>query len=172
MANRSKAEEEQDFSGYVDKAPTELQERFTAWIPEVTGFDPNGCKSKSAAFAEGVRLAVSLRMPFQRSPENQELLAERRAAAEQAEEPAAPKKTAAPAKKVAAKKAAPPAPEETRGRRGRPAKTVKAAVAPVETEPAEEPAEEASETSTVTPHRARGRGRPARRRSASDEAPF
>jgi hypothetical protein len=171
MSNTSKAEEEQDFTGYAEKEPTDLQTRFTDWIPEVTGFDPNGCKSKAAAFAEGVRLAVSLRMPFQRSPENQELLAERRAAAgTRAEEPAAPKK-AAPAKKAAAKKAVPAAAEESPRRRGRPAKAAKAAVH-VESEPADEPAEEASEPEAVTPHRARGRGRPARRSRASAEAPF
>jgi hypothetical protein len=160
MSNTSKAEEEQDFTGYAEKEPTDLQTRFTDWIPEVTGFDPNGCKSKAAAFAEGVRLAVSLRMPFQRSPENQELLAERRAAAgTRAEEPAAPKK------------AVPAAAEESPRRRGRPAKAAKAAVH-VESEPADEPAEEASEPEAVTPHRARGRGRPARRSRASAEAPF
>src|SRR6266436_3943409 len=81
--------DETDYPSYVGKAPTDLQGRFAAWIPEVTGYDPTSAKTKEAAFNEGVRLGVALRMKFQASPENQELLEARRAAIEEAK--AAPK---------------------------------------------------------------------------------
>jgi hypothetical protein len=72
--------EEQDWTSYKDKAPTALQERFVGWITEETTYNPAAAKTKAEAFAAGVRLATALRMPFQRSPQNQEALEEARAA--------------------------------------------------------------------------------------------
>jgi hypothetical protein len=70
--------DEPDYSIYLDKEPTDLQERFVPWLIEKVGYDPNGAKTKAAAFAAGVRLAVSLRIPFQASPENREATEQRR----------------------------------------------------------------------------------------------
>jgi len=94
---------EVDYTKYVGKAPTDLQERFAEWILDKTEYDPSSEKTKAAAFAEGVRLGVALRMPFQRSDENQAVLEERREANEA--------KTAAKPAKKATKKAK-PAPDE------------------------------------------------------------
>src|SRR5688572_11199144 len=122
--------DEKDYTVFADKPATPLQEDFAEWIPEVTGYDPAAAKSKQAAFDAGVRLAVSLRIPYQASDHNKTRTAEMRAAnakeraeraakvkakakaaeaevadAEETEEAAAPpKKTVA--KRTAAKKAA------------------------------------------------------------------
>ena len=58
----------------VDKDPTELHERFADWLVEKTGYEDVDLKS--------VQLACALRIDFQRSPENQEALAEKREKAE------------------------------------------------------------------------------------------
>lgn len=63
--------DEYDYTKYLDKEPTDLQERFGAWLIDKVGVK-FGTKKEEAAFLEGVRLATALRMPFQRSPENQE----------------------------------------------------------------------------------------------------
>lgn len=89
----------------LDKDPTDLHMRFADWISDKTGLDRDEIDEKT------LQLAVSLRMDFQRSPENQEHLALAREAAEKAkqerlaarEERAAKKTAAAEAK---AKKAA------------------------------------------------------------------
>lgn len=81
--------EEVDYTPYATKPATDLQGRFAAWIPEATGYDPSGEKTKQAAFEAGVRLGTALRMQFQASPENQEVLEERKKAA--AAKKAAPK---------------------------------------------------------------------------------
>lgn len=74
-----------DYTGYADKKPTDLQARFTQWILDNTGYEPDDIE----AFEDGVRLAVSLRMAFQASPENQAVLAENKVkAAQKAEKPA------------------------------------------------------------------------------------
>lgn len=164
---KAQAVEEVDYTKYADKAPTDLQERFSDWLLEQVGLE-FGTKKEEIAFREGVRLATALRMPFQRSPENQEVLASRRAEIEE--------ERAKPAKKTtAAKKAAP-----------------KRAAKPVEVEETEEVAEVEEEavparpTKKTTAARApRGRAattepsrparRPARRRAADEtatEAPF
>lgn len=93
-----------DYSPYRDKAPTDLQERFAQWIvdkvdPVAHDEDGEDLELDLASFNEGVRLGVALRMEFQASPENQQVLAEKRSAREEAEE--APK----PARKRAAAKA-------------------------------------------------------------------
>ena len=102
-------EEAYDYTTYLEKAPTDLQSRFAAWIIEQTGMQ-FGTKKEQAAFEEGVRLATALRMHFQRSPENQEVLTTRRAEAGDRELAAA--KETAPPRKSAAKKAAAAAPVE------------------------------------------------------------
>lgn len=81
---------------YKALPPTNLQARFVGWIQDKVGYEPTKAKTKAEAFAEGVRLAVALRMPFQASDENQKVLAQRRAeknggAAKKAEE--TPRKT-------------------------------------------------------------------------------
>lgn len=88
------AEVEKDYSTYLDKAPTDMQDRFRAWIEEVVGYNPATAKTKAEAFAEGARLATALRMDFQSSPENQEHLAARKAEieAERAARAAKPKR--------------------------------------------------------------------------------
>jgi hypothetical protein len=163
--------EEQDWTSYKDKAPTALQERFVGWITEETTYNPAAAKTKAEAFAAGVRLATALRMPFQRSPQNQEALEEARAAtaerkAARAAEPAPAKKTAAvPA---ASKKAAPA--KKTTAR-----KAAKAVPEPEPDEVEEEVVDLDQEETTPAPKAARSR-RPAKRARASaaqeDEAPF
>jgi hypothetical protein len=115
--------EDEDYSGYLDKAPTDLQSRFTDWIKDKTEISFQ-TKKEEAAFDEGVRLGVALRMKFQASPENQAIngraaRSAARASDEQDEKPAKVLKSknsapaeessapvATPAKPKAAKKAA------------------------------------------------------------------
>lgn len=80
-----------DFEKYRDKAPTDLQERFAAWIlekvdPAPKDEDGDEVELDLPSFTEGVRLGVALRMVFQASPENQEILEERRAKAAEPKE--------------------------------------------------------------------------------------
>lgn len=159
-AAKAAREAELDYSGYKDKAPSDLQERFADWIVDKVGV-AFGTKKEEAAFNEGVRLAVALRMKFQASPENQDAIAER--AVERAKEEAEAAATV-PAKK-AVKKAAPAAdaePEEQPVRRPAKKAAAKKAAAPVAE--AEEEAEEVSE-----PVRRPAR-RPAKRTPAKTDA--
>lgn len=153
------AETEPDYTAYADKAPTDLQERFAAWIPEVTEYDPSSAKTKVEAFNEGVRLGTALRMEFQRSPENQELLKEKKAAA-------------------AAKKAEPKVPGK-RGRKPKPA-AVEEEVEPEEAD-LEEDEEDEDEEPAPPPKRATRRKAAAggaskssgrRKAAAGADAPF
>lgn len=108
------AEEEkgaEDYTTYLTKPATELQERFGEWIRDKTGYDPAQAKSKAAAFEEGVKFAVFLRIPFQKSAENQEHRAKRAAEPKPAKAEKAPKpepieveSTSVPAPKKAGKK--------------------------------------------------------------------
>lgn len=150
-----------DPSIYLEKAATPLQNRFSTWIQEEVGYNPNTAKTKAEAFAEGVRIATATRMVFQASDFNRAETAKERAAREAAaaaaaEEVPVPKPAkaakaapapakAAPAKKAAAKKAAPVAAE---------AEEAEEAEAPVKT-PARRPARRA-----------------AAKASSSGEAPF
>jgi len=111
------ANDDVDYSGYSGKEPTKLQADFADWLVEKLELN-FATKKEEAAWREGVRLAVALRIPFQKSPENQ---AERaRMEAERADRPVAEKapKAAkvveeAPAKPAKrSKKAALPEPEE------------------------------------------------------------
>ena len=92
---QAEIEPEPDYTVYRTKRPTPLQERFPEWITDKTGYDPSAAKSKQEAFEEGVRLATSLRMQFQASPENREATARLRAAREAAAA-AEPETTPAP----------------------------------------------------------------------------
>lgn len=143
---------EVDLKSYLEKAATDLQERFADWLldEDIVGYDPSAAKTKEAAFREGVRLATAMRMVFQASPENRAANAERKAArgAEVEEE--------APAK-PAAQKAAKTAP---------PAKKAAKRAAPVE-EPEEE--EAPAPTKKAAPKKVVKKRRPA---SEDDEAPF
>ncbi|MEW2425017.1 hypothetical protein AB0911_31280 [Streptomyces nigra] len=81
----SKAENNRDYTELAAKDATELHKNFAAWIEEKTGFAPD---------LKTVQLAVTLRMSFQASPENQKHLAQRKA------EAAAAKKRSAALKKA------------------------------------------------------------------------
>jgi hypothetical protein len=152
-------EEEKDYSTYLEKEPTPLQEHFAEWIQDKTGYEPNDADD----FATGVQLATALRMEFQRSPENQARLEERRAAAEQAAE----ERSSKPA-----------------GKRGRPRKTVEPVEDADEPEETEEeapkptrkrPAARAKAGATKTTKAKAGATRPRRARkpkAETEEAPF
>lgn len=152
---------EKDYTAYVAKNPTDLQERFTDWLLEKTEYDPAQTKSKMEVFKMAVKLSVALRIPFQASPENQAALEEARAAsAQRAEEPK-------PARK-STKAAAEDAPAKVAARTGR--KATKAAAAPAEDE---EEAPAAPVTRTRQPAKRAGRGRAAAAsQDAEEEAPF
>src|SRR3546814_18949079 len=81
----------------VDKDPTELHERFADWLVEKTGYEDIDQKS--------VQLACALRIDFQRSPENQELLAEKRTNAEKREQEREERREAREKKKLDGDKA-------------------------------------------------------------------
>ena len=99
-------ETEPDYTTALGKAPTSLQGRFADFImSEEVGYDPASAKSKEAAFREGVRLAVALRIPFQASTTNREATAAERAERQAQIEADRVAKAAAPAKAVPAKKA-------------------------------------------------------------------
>lgn len=107
-------EKEVNLTGYLNKKPTDLQERFADWLLEedIVGYDPAKAKTKEEAFREGVRLATAMRMIFQASPENRAANAERKAALkseveEEAPAPKKAKKAAAATKAIKAKKAEP-----------------------------------------------------------------
>jgi hypothetical protein len=159
-------EVEVDFQAYKEKAATDLQERFAGWIIDKLELT-FGTKKEQAAFEEGVRLATALRMVFQASPENQAVLAERRASAGDRQLEAA--KSVKPA---AAKKAAAAAPSEPPPAQRRPAK--KAATRKATAQPAPD-----AESETVSEPQSRpATRRPAKRRPATTtsspeaEAPF
>lgn len=115
----------EDYTTYLGKPATELQERFGEWIRDKTGYDPAQAKSKAAAFEEGVKFAVFLRIPFQKSPENQD---------HRAAKLSAPKPEKAPKAEPAEQAEATPAPK-AKGKKG---KIVAAAAEPVETSVVEE----------------------------------
>ena len=128
---------EMDLEVYLTKEPTDLQERFADWLKGAVGYDPTKAKTKDEAFSEGVRLATALRMAFQRSDENQEVLNARREAAETAEAKPATKATTSDGKakvnsKTAKKAAAAAVVEEEPEEPARPARRTskKAAAAP------------------------------------------
>lgn len=112
------AEPEVDYPAYLNKPPTDLQERFPDFIIDKVGYDPQSAKTKDEAFRQGVRLAVALRMSFQASPENREATqARRQERAAQAE--VVQEETAAPTKRAAKKAAAaPPPPAPAPAKRG------------------------------------------------------
>lgn len=126
------AEGEEDYAAYLGKAATGLQTRFSAWIKDKTGIAFT-TRKEEAAFDEGVRIGVALRMKFQASPENQAVLqaakAERASAAEAA--PAPTEAKPAKAKKEKAPAAAPVvAPVAAEPAKPKPAKKVAGKKAP------------------------------------------
>jgi hypothetical protein len=168
-------EQELDFTVYRDKPATRVQEAFADWLIDNVGVE-FGTKKEEQAWRDGVRLGASMRMHFQRSPENQQDLEERRKAAEALKAERA-NGTGRRGRKAAEEAPEEPAEEVPAARRGAgrraapPAKAAKTAKAPARrAEAAEEPAEEEA------PARPARRG-PARRRTAapaaaSAEAPF
>jgi hypothetical protein len=161
MARSSQAEEEKDYSLYLDKEATILHKEFAAWICEKTGYDPAVVKSKQQVFLDAIRLGATLRMAHQGSPENQESIARRHKAAEDkamaaaAEKPAPRAKKVAPASAVKAESDTGEAPEPVVKPNRRPAK----ATAPAATKPAAE-------------ERPPARRRPAKAASGTADAPF
>lgn len=106
-AAKRAAETEEDYTKYLDREPTDLQERFSDWIVEKVGVEFKTNKEMEA-FEIGVRMATSLRMKFQASPENQEVLAANRAkAAEPDDDEPEAKPARKPATRGRAKAAAP-----------------------------------------------------------------
>lgn len=93
-----------DYTTYAGKAPTDLQGRFADWVIEKVGLTFATAKEEKQ-FRDGVRLGTALRIPFQASPENQDVRAQ--AAVTRAEAPV--EKPAKAAKAVKAAKAAKPA---------------------------------------------------------------
>jgi hypothetical protein len=113
-------EVEFDYTQYLDREPSDLQERFADWIIEKTGKE-FATKKEEAAWRAGVYVSVQLRMRFQASPENQAVLEARRSAAgtpkavpsEKAKASVAPETVAPPVKAKGKKSvAAAPAPVE------------------------------------------------------------
>ncbi|AVP41398.1 hypothetical protein SEA_YARA_64 [Streptomyces phage Yara] len=161
------------FAHLVDKEPTDLHKRFAAWLVENTGLDEDEIDLKS------VQLACSLRIEFQRSPENQANLEARREAAEkavearalkaqeraekreQAERDKAAKAAAAKAKKEAEKEAKANAPEADEDAPAKPSRRRRGAAAPAA------PAEE--EAPKPTTRRRRGKPAPAPVVESEDE---
>lgn len=97
QAARAALEAEKDYTVYLDKDATDLQTRLADWILDKTEYQP----ADTDTFYDAVRLATALRMEFQASPENQKVLADRRAAKEEeaaAAEEAPPKRRGRPAK--------------------------------------------------------------------------
>lgn len=175
---KADAEIEKDYTVYVDKDPTDLQTRMTDWVLDKTGYDPAKAKTKAQAFADGIKLGVALRMEFQASPENQELLAEARRRF--AEEQAKPKPVKA--KKTKTKKPAPePEEDDAEEEAGEAPKRSARGGKKRKPEPTPEPDEEleADEEEEAPKPARRGPAarRPARRRPPkddddADDAPF
>lgn len=150
---------EPDYAVWKDKEPTDLQARFVPWIIDKVGVE-FGTKKEQLAFAEGVRLAVSLRMRFQASPENQATYAD---TSDDAKAAAAAAKPPAKTAKAAAAKAAPAKAAKANGRRA----AAKAAPEP-ETAEADEVVTEPAQTTRRQPRR-----RPAQKSTGNQEmAPF
>ena len=147
MANTE--EDGPQFAQLVDKEPTDLHKRFKVWLAENTGMDEDEIDLKT------VQLACALRIPFQKSPENQAALEDRRAGAddreaerarkaeervakrEEAERQKAAKAAAAKEKKAAdaaAKAAAPAAEEDAPAKPGRRRRGAAVPTPPVEEE--------------------------------------
>lgn len=166
---------EPDYTIYKDKEPTDLQARFSPWITEKTGYSPAAAKTKQEAFEAGVRLAVTLRIPFQASPENRDATEQRRQSV--AEERAAEKarrdeeraaKAAEREEALAARQAEKEAKAAERANK----------VAATEEAAPTKPAKPAKAVPAATPAKAaaaapvRGRGRGARPQAAASASPF
>jgi len=162
-------EDEIDFDAYAEKAPTSLQEHFAEWLIDNMQIEFPTQKAE-AIFKNAVRLAVALRIPYQRSAENKEREADEQAANADARKEA----QAASAEKKAARAAAKGEEEEVRAARpGRKSK----AVAEPEPAPAKRgrPARKApaSKAAAATTAPATGeRRRPARRTRPGAESKF
>jgi hypothetical protein len=109
-AAKAAEQPDRDWSGYRDKPPTDTQARMADWVIEKTGLSFSS-KAAEAAFRDGIRLGVALRIPFQASPENQAVRSNGAAEAAPAPAKKAAKAAAAPAKKASKKAAAAAEPE-------------------------------------------------------------
>lgn len=122
------ASKKKTFEERAASKPTELHEAFAKWIEMETGYKPD---------LKTVQLAVSLRMDFQKSAENQASLAERKAEAKKKAEEAKAKKLAKLQAELAKLKGEEAAPVETEEKPEEPAEAPK--------DESEAPAEEAVE---------------------------
>lgn len=120
------------YAQYRGKAASDLQTFFADWAISKLGIE-FGSKKEEAAFREGLRVGVAMRIPFQASPENQER--QRQAAQLRADTKA--EKLAAKGAKAKVKADAKPAKKATKPA----AEPTEAATEPAEVEatPAEAP---------------------------------
>lgn len=155
MANAKKKTEEADvpqFAHLVEKDPTDLHVRFADWLADNTGLDRDEIDEKT------VQLACSLRIEFQKSPENQANLEARRAAAEKADE-----ERLARAEERKKKR------EQAEVEKAAKAEAKKAAAAKPKAAPVAKDEDEAEET--PAPRARRRRGAPAKAPVATEEKP-
>jgi hypothetical protein len=82
------AEKEYDYASYAGKPPSDLQKRMADFVIAKCGIEFSS-KKEEAAFRDGLRLGVALRIQFQASPENQAARAEAAAKPKPAKEPKA-----------------------------------------------------------------------------------
>lgn len=129
----SKSENAKSYTERAASEPTELHKNFAEWIKEQTGYEPD---------LKTVQIVCAMRMDFQRSEENQQHLADRKAAAEAKRKKQAAEKKARLEKQLAAlqaelaKETAPVEPaEKPAAKKAAPARTRKAAT-PTPAEPA------------------------------------
>lgn len=162
LDEKREADAKLNLTSYATKAPTDLHVRYADWLVEKLGLEFKN-KAERAVFDRAVSVSTALRMPFQRSDENQEANATR--AAERATAAAAPKAAKAPKATKAAKVVEEPAEAEAPAEK--PAKAAKkaakkAAPAAEEAVATEAPAEEAKPAAKRAPRKA----------GAKSKAPF
>ena len=170
LDEKREADAKLNLAAYATKAPTDLHERYANWLVTKLGLEFKN-KAERAVFDRAVSVATALRMPFQRSDENQEANATRaaeRAAAAAAPKVKAEKATKAPKATKAAKVVEEPAEAEAdEAPAEKPAKATKkaakkAAAVAEEAVATEAPAEEAKPAAKRAPRKA----------GAKSKAPF
>jgi hypothetical protein len=152
LAEKQAADANLDLSSYATKAPTDLHVRYAQWLVDKVGLTLSA--KERALFDKAVSISTALRMPFQRSEENQTARAERAAAPKPAKAPKAAKAEA-----------------EAKPAKGKGAKGKKAAAAVAEPEPEATPAAEAAPAAeeAAAPKPAK---RAPRKAGAKSKAPF
>lgn len=152
-----------DYKYANGKPATALQRRFAEWLQsDEVGYNPATAKSKADAFAEGVRYAVALRIPYQASDHNRQATAVERAERQEARVAAAAEREEARAARAASK-------EETAEEPKPKPKPVKAAAARKGKAAAPAPTPAAAPAPTRRPAARRA---PARAAAPAADAPF